>query len=279
LGKNIALVLSGGGARGLAHIGVIEELEKNGYNITSIAGTSMGALIGGIYATGKLDIFKKWILSLSKYSVYKLMDFTLNLGFIKMDKVFKKLKEIIGDWDFSDLSIDLKIIATDLSNKEEIIFSKGNLFDAIRSSIAYPTIITPHYINGKIYVDGGIVNPLPINRVKRFEGDILIAVDLSSNIKFIKQYKQVKISYLRKIIKSWSGSKGKKEQWSYIKLIDQSLNTMSYQLSKMILKNNNPDILIEISSESAGFFDYYDAKNLISYGKTQTIIKLKKIKY
>ena len=269
MNKEISLVLSGGGARGLTYIGVIEELERNGYIIKSIAGTSIGALIGGVYAAGKLQEFKKWVTSLSKYDVFKLMDFTLKLGFIKMDRVFDEIKKIIGECDFSCLSIDLKIVAADLSTTKEVIFDKGDLFDAIRASIAYPTIITPHYINGIMYVDGGIVNPMPLNIVQDYNNTI-IAVDLSSDIEYKQQTINTDYSFIKKLIKSWRGSKKKKEQWSYIKLIDQSLSTMNKQLTRLSLKLYKSDILIKISVDSGGFFDYYNANELIEYGRKQT---------
>jgi len=269
LKKEISLVLSGGGARGLAYIGVIEELERKGYIIKSIAGTSIGALIGGVYAAGKLQEFKNWVTTLSKYDVFKLMDFTLNLGFIKMDRVFDEIKKIIGDCDFSCLSIKLKVVAADLSTTKEVIFDKGDLFDAIRASIAYPTIITPHYINNKMYDDGGIVNPMPLNIVQG-ENNTIVAVDLSSDIKYKTEQVNTDYSFIKKLIKSWRGSKKKKEQWSYIKLIDQSLSTMNKQLTRLSLKLYKPDILIKISVDSGGFFDYYNANELIEYGRKQT---------
>lgn len=267
--KEISLVLSGGGARGLAYIGVIEELERKGYIIKSIAGTSIGALIGGIYAAGKLQEFKNWVTTLSKYDVFKLMDFTLNLGVIKMDRVFDEIKKIIGVCDFSCLSIDLKIVAADLSTTKEVIFDNGDLFDAIRASIAYPTIITPHYIKNKMYVDGGVVNPMPLNIVQGTNNTI-IAVDLSSDIKYKTEQINTDYSFIKKLLKSWRGSKKKKEQWSYIKIIDQSLSTMNKQLTRLSLKLYKPDVLIKISVDSGGFFDYYNANELIEYGRKQT---------
>ena len=268
--------MSGGGARGLTYIGIIEELERQGYTITSIAGTSIGALIGGVYAAGKLKEFKKWVLSLSKYDVYKLIDFTLNLGFIKLDNFFNELSKIIGCLKFSDLNIDLNIIATNLNTKEEVIFNEGSLFDAIRASISYPTIITPHYIDKIMYVDGGIVNPIPINRVKRIANDILIAVDLSSEIPYKKEpIINIEYSLLKKIYKSWRGSVKKKTQWTYLKLIDQSLSIMTKQLTLISIKMYKVDYLIKISSECGGFFDYYNAKELIKYGKSQTKLYMK----
>ena len=142
--RNISLVLSGGGARGIAHIGVLEELEKQGFHIHSIVGTSMGALVGGIYAAGELTSFKKWIVNLDKLDVFHLVDFTLiNNGLIKGDKVFNELHKFIPEINIENLEIDFSAIAADLTNRKEIVFNEGNLLDAIRASVANPNIITP----------------------------------------------------------------------------------------------------------------------------------------
>ena len=123
--KKVSLVLSGGGARGIAHIGVIEELERQGFEIQSIAGTSMGALVGGIYGSGKMQAYKEWIYKLNKYEVFKLIDFSLSKqGFIKGDRVFNKMKEFIPDMNIEDLKIHYTATATDILNKNEVVFTE-----------------------------------------------------------------------------------------------------------------------------------------------------------
>jgi NTE family protein len=142
--EKVSLVLSGGGARGIAHIGVIEELEKQGFEIKSIAGTSMGALVGGIYAVGKLQEYKNWMYTLDKLDVFKLIDFTLSSqGLIKGDRVFKKMKEFIPDMNIEELNIHYAATATDLINKEEVVFTKGSVYKSIRASTAIPSVLTP----------------------------------------------------------------------------------------------------------------------------------------
>ena len=156
--KTISLVLGSGGARGYAHIGVIEAIEKKGYEIKSIAGSSMGALIGGLYAVGKLEEYKQWVLNLNYYDIYQLLSISLvDGGLVDAEKVFDKIKNFIGDVNIEDLPIQYKAVATDLNTQEPIIFEKGKLIDAIRASIAVPTIFVPVYKDNRILVDGGII--------------------------------------------------------------------------------------------------------------------------
>ncbi len=135
--QKVSLVLSGGGARGMAHIGVIEELEKQGYEIASLAGTSMGALVGGVYAVGKIDELKNWLYSLDKRKTFSLIDFTFSKqGFVKGDKVFQKMKDFVPDINIEDLKIPYLAVASDILRKKEVVFTSGPLLDAIRASVA-----------------------------------------------------------------------------------------------------------------------------------------------
>lgn len=178
--QDVALVLSSGGPRGFAYIGAIEELEKRGYNITSIAGTSMGSLIGGIYATGKLDKVKEWLYNLNTLKMFGLMDISLSKNHIvKGDKIIDAIKEIVPDMDIRDLNIPFRAVATDLYTGEEIVYSEGPLFDAIRASISIPSLFRPVKQGLRTLIDGGIVNSLPINRVERNGKDILVAFDVN----------------------------------------------------------------------------------------------------
>lgn len=178
--QDVALVLSSGGPRGFAYIGAIEELERRGYNITSIAGTSMGSLIGGIYATGKLDEVKEWLYNLNTLKMFGLMDISLSKNHIvKGDKIIDAIKEIVPDMDIRDLNIPFRAVATDLYTGEEIVYSEGPLFDAIRASISIPSLFRPVKQGLRTLIDGGIVNSLPINRVERNGKDILVAFDVN----------------------------------------------------------------------------------------------------
>jgi len=178
--KDVALVLSSGGPRGWAYIGAIEELVGRGYNITSVAGTSIGSLVGGIYAAGKLEDVKEWLFTLDAWKVFGLMDLSLSTNHIvKGDKVIGALKEIVPDVNIEDLPIPYRAVAADLYTGEEVVFDRGPLFDAIRASISIPSLFRPVKYGFRTLVDGGIVNTMPIDKVIRKEGDILVAFDVN----------------------------------------------------------------------------------------------------
>ncbi len=180
MGKDVALVLSSGGPRGFAYIGAIEELTSRGYNITSIAGASMGSLIGGIYAAGKLDEVKDWMFNLDAWKVFNLMDLSISKNhLIKGDKVIDALKEIVPEIDIRDLNIPYCAIATDLYTGNEVIFDQGPLFNAIRASISIPSLFRPVQYGKTFLVDGGIVNTIPLNRVSRNGHDIVVAFNVN----------------------------------------------------------------------------------------------------
>ena len=178
--KEVALALSSGGARGLAHIGAIEELEAHGYRITSVAGCSMGALIGGVYAAGKLKEFREWMKTIDRKKMLELTDFSFSLNHIvKGTRIIEAIMEFVPDMAIEDLPIPYCCVATDWKSGREVVFNKGSLFEAIRASISLPSFYEPVQKDGMILIDGGVVNPIPLNRVKRKEGDILVGVDVS----------------------------------------------------------------------------------------------------
>ena len=177
----VSLVLGSGGARGYAHIGVIEELVAQGFDIRSIAGSSMGALVGGVYAAGQLDAFRDWVKPLQRFDVLRLLDWTVSGGgLIKGDRIIEKLRGLIGEVNIEDLPISYTAVAVDLLAQREVWFSRGPLFDAIRASIAIPTVLRPHYYEGRRLVDGGLLNPVPITPTLRDLTDCTIAVDINA---------------------------------------------------------------------------------------------------
>ncbi|GAB7529167.1 patatin-like phospholipase family protein [Pseudomonas sp. 3A(2025)] len=180
MSKRIALVLGSGGARGYAHIGVIEELERRGYEIACIAGCSMGAVVGGVYAAGKLDRYREWIESLDYLDVLRLVDVSFRLGAIRGEKVFGKIREIVGEINIEDLAIPYTAVATDLTNQQEIWFQEGCLHQAMRASAAIPSLFTPVLQGGRMLVDGGLLNPLPIVPVVSSHCDLIVAVNLNA---------------------------------------------------------------------------------------------------
>ena len=178
--KNVALVLSSGGPRGFAYIGAIEALEKHGYTITSIAGTSIGSLVGGIYAAGKLAEFKEWLYSLNAWEVFSLMDLSIGKNhFVKGERIIEAIMEIVPNVNIEDLPIPYRAVATDLYTGREVVFDHGPLFRAIRASISIPSLFRPVKYGLTTLIDGAIVNCLPLNRVERTEGDLLVAFDVN----------------------------------------------------------------------------------------------------
>jgi NTE family protein len=278
-GKNVALVLSGGGARGMAQIGVIEELLKRDYRITSIAGTSIGSLIAGVYASGKLNEFKNWITKIGKYDVFKLMDFAISKkGFIKGEKVFSRLHEFLHDTTIENLPIPYAAVAVDILNHQEIVFRTGKLIEAIRASVSIPTVLLPHNCTGVELVDGGVLNPLPLDCIARTPNDILVAVDLNAPTTY-QRPKLPKISsdhesaYLRAkelINRKWSKfHKEESTSIGYFDLITESIYTMQMKLTQYSLEKHKPDILIEISRDACELFGFHRSEEMIEYGRKQ----------
>ena len=277
--NKISLVLSGGGARGIAHIGVIEELEKQGFEIKSIAGTSMGAFVGAVYSLGKMEEYKNWICTLDKFEVFKLIDFTFSSqGLVKGDRVFNKMKEFIPDINIEDLKIQYAATAVDIINMKEVIFTEGSIYSAVRASIAIPTVITPVKIENSLLVDGGVINPIPINHVKRTKDDILVAVHVNADIpayrplitKKEKDKKQLKYLKRIKIFQNQLSTihpDTKSEKLGYFNLINKTFSLLTYQISKMMIEKYPPDILINISRKSCDFYDFYKAEELVEIGR------------
>ena len=179
--KRVALVLGSGGARGLAHIGAIEALEEQGYTITSIAGCSMGAIIAGMYAAGQLEKAKEWFLRVDKQLILRMMDINLlsSNSLVKGKRIIAELEKVVPDRPIESLNIPCTIVASDMMSTEEVLFRSGSLFEAVRASISIPLFFQPVQMGGRLLIDGGILNPLPLHVVERTEGDILVAMDIS----------------------------------------------------------------------------------------------------
>ncbi len=178
--KDVALVLSSGGPRGFAYIGAIEELESRGYNITSVAGCSIGSLVGGIYAAGGLEDFKKWLFQLNNYKLLSLLDVSLSKSYlVKGEKVIEAIKKVVPNVNIEDLRIPYRAVATDLYTGEEVVFREGRLFDAIRASISIPSLFRPVKYGYHTLIDGGAVNTAPFSIVPRNGHDILVSFDVN----------------------------------------------------------------------------------------------------
>ena len=276
MAKDVALVLSSGGARGLAHIGAIEELEAQGYRITSIAGCSMGALIGGVYAAGKLEEFRSWMKTVDRKKMLELTDFSISLNHIvKGTRIIEAIMEFVPDMPIENLPIPYCAVATDWKGGREVVMNKGSLFEAIRASISLPTFYEPVQRDGMILIDGGVTNPIPLNRVARHKGDILVGVDVSGHDYAAQSELQHEIAEKRRRSTSLS-------QQILNKLLPDNLDfnyyTMLSRVSSIMIRQNSilmtqltkPDILVDIQMSRYGGFDYDKSEKLIAVGRQKT---------
>ena len=270
--QNVALVLSSGGSRGLAHIGVINELVKQGFQITSVSGSSIGSVIGGLYAMGKLHEYTEWVNTFNKRDIWGFMDFTLTTnGLLKGERVFDKMKSFIPDMNIEDMPIPFAAVATDILHEKEVVFTKGSFYEAARASIAIPAIFTPVKYNNTILVDGGVLNPIPIKHVLQKNGDILIVVNLYGEKKVdIPKEKNTDNGYLNRLINPLLTliSTGDKSSKGYYSLLSSTTSAMIHKIAKMSIEKHKPDMIINIPYDSANTFDFFKAKELIELGES-----------
>ena len=284
--KKIALVLSGGGARGLAHIGAIETLESHGYEITSIAGCSMGALIGGMYAAGKLPEVKDWVLALDRRKVLSLVDFSLSLThLVKGDRVMEALKEIVPDVNIEDLPIPYTAVATDWNSGKEVVFDHGSLYDAIRASISIPLFLNPVRREDMLLVDGGLVNSLPLNRVVRHSGDLLFGINVSTHDSqgelLMQQFVERKLlsksmpaAVMNRIMKHFEGI-----NINYVTLLMRTIAIMLEQNTRQQILISRPDLVVQVPMKRYGVFDFDKAAAILQIGKHKTSRALRRFEH
>jgi len=242
--KKVALVLSSGSSRGLAHIGAIEVLEARGYEITSIAGCSMGAIVAGMYAAGKLKDLKAWFEDMTRKRMLELTDFSLGKShLVKGEKIMDALGELIPDYQIENLRIPLAIVATDMNSGTEVVFRSGDLNRAIRASFSIPMVLKPVQDEQRLLMDGGICNPLPLNRVYREHGDILVSVNVSA------PWVQVQ------------------EPLNSLTVLDQVADVMIFQHCELMKQLCPPDVSVDIAINQFGSFDYNRADEIIRFGE------------
>ena len=275
--STVALALGAGGAKGLAHIGAIEELEAQGFEITAIAGCSMGALIGGIHATGKLDVYRDWVTTLARLDVLKLVDWTFSGGgLIKGEKIIGTLLEMIGDERIEDLPLSFTAVATDIDRGREIWLSRGSLFEAIRASIAIPSIFRPHTVDGRRLLDGGLLNPVPVTPLIRDPADYLVAVSLDGVPETATpdtlDDRPRHRGLLGRLLPH-SGDKAETEkphEPGMLELMGRSMDLMQANLSRLRLAAYEPDLLIQLPRNVSAVYEFYRAKELIEMGRQRT---------
>jgi len=281
-GKKVSLVLGSGAARGIAHIGVIEWLNKHGYQIESIAGASMGALVGGIYAAGKLDVYKRWVCALEKADVVRFLDLAFSSeGLFKGGRLMDTLRGMVGDRNIEDLPVTYTAVATDLERQREVWLTEGSLFDAIRASIAVPTVFTPHPYKGMKLLDGGLLNPVPIAPTFKDLTDLTIAVNLNApredhlrdaghhetrkpDANGAESYHEMVIQFLDNIQKTIR--ERRKSDLGLFDLLSSSFETMQNAIASMKLATYAPDVVIEIPRHSCKAYEFYRAAEMVELG-------------
>ena len=280
--KTVSLVLGSGGARGLAHIGVIQWLEEHGYDIRSISGCSMGALIGGIYACGKLDVYEEWVRAITKLDIIKLLDVSWgSQGLVEGERIIAVLKDLIGDRRIEDLPLEYTAVAADVKREKEVWLKRGSVFDAIRASISLPLFFTPFDINGTKLLDGGILNPVPIAPTFEDNTDLTIAVNLGgppvgnsqpkseSELKSTNERSTVGI---RAKIKSFiedttsHATTDSSGDWKMLSIADQTFDAMQGAIARQKLAAYPPDKTIVIARDACGTLEFDRADEMITLG-------------
>lgn len=287
--KKVALALASGGPRGFAYIGAIEELLSRGYTVSSVSGTSAGALVGGIYAAGGLEAFKDWLLGLDPVKIVTLMDFSLSKKYlVKGEKVMKEIQGVVPEVNIEDLPIPFTAIATDLFTGEEVIFREGPLFEAIRASISIPSMFKPVKWKGRTLVDGGMVNTFPLNRVQRTPGDILVGFNvnqidaaeiqgfLDSRAALVEGRDSLSLKgrLLTDLEEMRLVAGGKEERLpvkagdNYVTILQRSFGIMNCTIARMGIQLCPPDILVDLPFDSYhGVYGYTHAAEIVERGR------------
>ena len=302
--RTVSLVLGSGGARGLAEIGVIRWLEDHAnYEIRTIAGSSMGAVVGGIYAAGQLDTYEDWVCTLRRQDVWRLLDFSFSgAGLFRGERLVEKLREMLGDTDIRNLPIRFTAVATDIEREREVWLNEGALFDAIRASIAIPTVFTPVRLNGRLLVDGGLLNPVPIAPTLYDDSDVTIAVSLNGRVDErlgpkrsspgdhqgdsaatrlrdgLRSARDVLPDRIGSWLQDWQGRLGLGETDSrlteeqearalgLIDMVSHSIEAMQGSIARFRVAAYNPEHLIEVPVNACGVFDFHRAREMIDLG-------------
>lgn len=278
-GMTVSLVLGAGGARGLTHIGVIRALENAGLKIEAIAGSSMGALVGGIHAAGRLQTYEDWICELKQSNVLSLVDWSFSGdGLIKGRRIIDRMAELVGEYEIESLPIDFTAVAVDLDQGRELWLDRGSLFDAVRASIAIPGLFTPHHYRGRTLVDGGILNPVPVAPTLRNATDLTIVVDVNGPavepppLKSDEESEEDDdgmLARMREFINGWRSSnrEAEKTRPGMMAMMLKSVDTMQAALTRQHLAIFRPDLMISVPKNAAMIHEFHRARDIIDLGE------------
>ena len=251
----IGLALGGGSARGWAHIGVIRELEALGVEVQLVAGTSIGALVGAIHAGGALGEFEDWVTTLTRRTVFSLLDFQLGGGVLKGARLMDFFRSRFEDRDIEALALPFAATATNLRTGAEVWLRSGSMLDAVRASIALPGLFTPVLHQGRLLVDGGLVNPVPVSLARAMEADLVIAVDLASDLldRSAHQHAAAHGHALR--------------QPSMLDVITASIDIMQVRVSRSRMAGDPPEVLVRPRVAQIGILEFHRAAEAIDAGR------------
>ncbi|CAK1702236.1 NTE family protein [Vibrio crassostreae] len=276
--KTVSLVLGSGGARGLVHVGIIRWLIEHGYQIKSISGCSIGALIGGVYAAGKLDEFEEWVTSIDQSDMAMMLDFSWqSSGMFKGDKIIDTLRELIGEISIEDLPIPYTAVAANVADEKEVWLQSGSLFDAIRASISLPLFFTPHVINGEVLIDGGVLNPVPIAPTFSDNTDFTLAVNLGGEPEMLQQ-EVIPVSLPTKesnlhekvvhFIDNLGSSVKSKMSFNFAAydIANQAFDAMQSTIARQKLAAYPADITLEIPRNACGTLEFDRSQEMIDRG-------------
>lgn len=287
--KSISLVLGSGGARGLAHIGIIRFLEEQGYQIQSIAGASIGSLIGGAYAAGKLNELEDWMCTIDRMDIANLLDLSWGSGgLFKGDKIIKTLVALLEDLKIEDLNIPFTAVAADIIHEKEVWLNSGSLFDAIRASVSLPLFFTPVPQNDRLLVDGGVLNPVPIAPTLNDNTDLTVAVNLGGPLQEEAEevitdeqtestWDRLQNQFMAFFDLNKDDSKRIK-QWGMYDIADKAFDTMQSAIARQKLAAYPPDIEIIIPRNACGTLEFDRSKEMIDLGYSKATDAFKTFK-
>jgi NTE family protein len=305
-GEPVALVLGAGGARGLAQIGVIEALQARKLRIVAVAGSSSGALVGGLFAAGKMAVYRDWLYSMSRTDMLRLLDPVFGQpALFRGDRLMHALRELIGEPRIEDLPVQFTAVAVDLLRQREVWLREGDLWDAIRASIAIPGVFTPYELHGRELVDGGLLAPLPITATRLSDAHRLIAVDMhgwpdqptgtlgrhastdaprhapvpAEQLVSLKPPPLSRWFRRNRAVPAETPEDSPPHELSFSELMARSLDTMQAQIARVQLALDPPELVIRIPRDACQFYEFWRAKELIELGREQAEQALDKAGY
>lgn len=307
MAQRVALALGAGGARGYAHIGVIEVLQERGFQVVAVAGTSMGALVGGLYAADRLDAYTEWVRGLSQYDVWRLLDPNLvgGGGAIRLERIFARVTEILDGARIEDCAIPFTAVATDLNSRREVWFQHGPIATAVRASVAIPSVITPIVVDGRLLVDGGLMNPVPIEPTTAVRSDLTVAVSLQAGHSRGMPVAPVRStgplsgsvrSLTHRVSALMGGGSPERDvaapeegaavvvdtppdldagpsyspaprDLASAEIFNRSFDTMAALITRYRMASNPPDVLVSVPSDACRTLDFHRATEMIALGR------------